>query len=414
MAVMISTTESLSISQDSLIWDQRGLRKNIRPTDITIYSSEKNDMTLKELELDDVNLKNKLTFSGHYYVRRNGDIFRGRPEDVIGEFAYNMDKSTDLNYNNIGICVEGDFNKIFLNDVQFSSLVELCRDIRGRYTDNMRIRFLNQFDLGINPGILFPFTEIMASYNNTITPAKVLVGKIEYDTLGSRELYLDTVNPIVGTDVYAIQVIMADLGIYEIEPTGVFDNYTYNCVKIYQIQHNLADSGMAGYRTLHHLINDMKTMNSTKRFMRLLEYELGESMQTGDDVYNLQVALNNKYFNCRVTGEYDLDTVEQIKNFQSKNSIDPDGRVGPITWNLLMSDDSSDNFRILKLNKDNIMYGTDVKELQEKLVTMGYIMPVTEKYDYLTEAQVRRYQIHNGLVATGVVDRDLWNKIFNL
>ena len=413
MTVIISNTESLSISQDSLIWDQRGLRKNIRPTDITIYSCEKNEMTFKELEMEDVNKKNKLTFSGHYYVRRNGDIFRGRPEDVIGEFAYNMDKSVNLNYNNIGICVEGDFNKIFLNDVQFSSLLELCEDIRNRYTKNMRIRFLNQFDLGVNPGILFSFTEVMASYNKTLTPAKVLIGKIEFDTLGSRELYLDNVNPITGTDVYAIQTIMKDLNIYEIDPTGVFDSYTLNCVKIYQMQNNLADSGIAGFKTLHHLINDMKKINSTKIFTRVLEFEAGESVQSGDDVYNLQVALNNKYFNCRVTGEYDKDTIEQIRNFQSKNNIDPDGKVGPITWNLLMSGDSSDNFRVLRLNKDNIMYGTDVKELQEKLVSLGYIMPVTEKYDYLTEAQVRRYQIHNGLTATGVVDRDLWDRIFN-
>lgn len=416
MALEISNTEKLSIPEDSLVYDNLNLRKNIYPTDITLYSTMKEDMSFMDVENDDINNKNKLTFAGHYYIRKTGEIFKGRPENVIGEFAYGNGgsdgKVANLNYNNIGVCLEGDFSKNFLTDGQVSSLIALCNDIRDRHTPRMNLRFLNEFNYGYNPGVLFSFTEVYALFYKTYPLDKTLIGPIKFYTFGKREFWLDTVTPFKGTDVYALQIILSYLGIYEIEPSGTYDSYTQSCIEKYQTLNNLVDSGIAGFRTIHKIINDMKALNAPKIYKRVLEIEEGEEHQTGSDVFNVQKALNTKFFKCRISGEYDPDTASQVSRFQEANGVTPDGKVGPITWNLLFSNSSTENFRTIKFDSSNIMYGIDIKTLQEKLVELGYIMPITEKYDYITEANVRRFQIHHDLPPSGVVDKDLWDLIF--
>lgn len=406
--VNINTSEKLSLPETS----PKYVRKNRKPRTITIYSSERNNVSLKDMEALDI-ANNRLTFSGHYYIRTNGEVYKGRPEDAVGEFAYNQTKDIDLNFDNIGICIEGDFNTEFLNDVQRSVLLTLCNDLRDKYSEKMRLVYLRQLDLQNNPGILFPFGEILGAYNNTFAPEKALIGTLKFDALGSRELWLDRVTPFIGTDVYSLQVILSKLGFYEVFPSGEFDQNTELSVMKYQISRDLVDSGIAGYKTLNRIISDMKKANSRRVFKRVLHKEQGDVELSGTDILNLQRELNNKRYTCKETGVYDDETIESIKLFQEVNQIDVDGKVGPITWDMLFGDLDNFNFRVLML-KDEVMYGKDVRELQEQLVKLGYRMPVTEKYDYLTEAQVRRYQIHNNLPATGIVDKELWNRIFNL
>lgn len=406
--IKINNNEKLTMPENSPEY----IRKNIKPRTITIYSSERNNVSIKDMEEFDIS-NNRLTFSGHYYIRTNGEVYKGRPDDVIGEFAYNQNKDIDLNFDNIGICLEGNFNIEFLNDVQRSVLLSLCEELRGKYSDKMRVLYLRQLDLKNNPGLLFPFGDILGTYNKTFAPDKALIGTLKFDALGSRELWLDRVTPFIGTDVYSLQIILSKLGFYNTPPTGEFDMNSRLAIMRYQISRDLVDSGIAGFRTLNRIINDMKKMNSHKIFKRVLDKEKGDIELSGLDILNLQRELNNKRYICKETGVYDKDTIESIRQFQEVNQIDMDGKVGPITWNMLFGDLNTDNFRVLML-KDEIMYGKDIKELQERLVHLGYRTPVTEKYDYLTEAQVRRYQIHNNLSATGIVDKPLWDRIFGL
>lgn len=406
--IKINTSQKLSLPENS----PKYIRKNNRPRTITIYSSERDNFSMKDMEVLDIS-NNKLTFSGHYYIRTNGEIYKGRPEDVIGEFAYNQNNDMDLNFDNIGICLEGNFNKEFLNDVQRSVLLSLCEDIRERHSDLMRLVYLRQLDLKNNPGVLFPFGDILGAYNKTFAPERALIGTLKFDALGSRELWLDRVKPFIGTDVYSLQIILSKLGFYDVSPSGEFDQNTELSVMKYQISRDLVDSGIAGYKTLNRIINDMKKMNSHRIFKRVLHKEKGDLELTGNDILNLQRELNNKRYTCKETGVYDDETIESVKLFQEVNQIDIDGKVGPITWDMLFGDLDNYNFRVLML-KDEVMYGKDVRELQERLVQLGYRMPITEKYDYLTEAQVRRYQIHNNIPATGIVDKELWDRIFNL
>ncbi|NLK93581.1 MAG: N-acetylmuramoyl-L-alanine amidase [Clostridiales bacterium] len=63
----------------------------------------------------------------HYYIRKDGTIFSGRPEKAVGAHAYGNNKDT------IGICLEGDFEIEKPNEKQLSSLVNLSTYIIIKY-----------------------------------------------------------------------------------------------------------------------------------------------------------------------------------------------------------------------------------------------------------------------------------------
>ena len=63
----------------------------------------------------------------HYYVRKDGSIYRGRLENMAGAHC------PGVNSTSIGICAEGNFNEETMSDVQKQAIVELIKDIKLRY-----------------------------------------------------------------------------------------------------------------------------------------------------------------------------------------------------------------------------------------------------------------------------------------
>lgn len=66
----------------------------------------------------------------HYYVRKDGSVYRGRPETVIGAHA---GSKNDYNSRSIGICFEGAYDTEIMPDKQLAAGKELLRDIMSRY-----------------------------------------------------------------------------------------------------------------------------------------------------------------------------------------------------------------------------------------------------------------------------------------
>lgn len=67
----------------------------------------------------------------HYYIRKDGSIWRGRPEQWVGSHA---GSSNDYNKHSIGICFEGNFEQEQMTDAQVQAGRELIADIEQRYT----------------------------------------------------------------------------------------------------------------------------------------------------------------------------------------------------------------------------------------------------------------------------------------
>ena len=74
--------------------------------------------------------KNTNGWSGigyHFYVRKDGNIYRGRPENTVGAHCQGQ------NYNSIGICFEGNFQKEEMSIKQIKAGRELVMYLLNKY-----------------------------------------------------------------------------------------------------------------------------------------------------------------------------------------------------------------------------------------------------------------------------------------
>ena len=63
----------------------------------------------------------------HYYVRKDGTVWRGRPEDTIGAHTVGH------NYSSIGVCFEGNFEVETMPNPQLAAGRGLLADLLSRY-----------------------------------------------------------------------------------------------------------------------------------------------------------------------------------------------------------------------------------------------------------------------------------------
>lgn len=71
-------------------------------------------------------------------------------------------------------------------------------------------------------------------------------------------------------------------------------------------------------------------------------------------------------------------------------------------------------FRELKFKNGAVMSGIDVKNLQQRLVRLGYKVTVDGTYGKNTETVIKKFQKDNKLKETGVVNYSTWEKLINL
>ena len=123
------------------------------------------------------------------------------------------------------------------------------------------------------------------------------------------------------------------------------------------------------------------------------------------------------YYSGKITGNAGPKTVAAIKSFQGKNGLTADGIAGPQTIAKIdaayeakggSSSGSGSSASGLKLNSK----GTDVRNLQQDLTTLGYYWAeITGNFGERTEAAVKRFQEENGLTADGVAGTKTLNAI---
>ena len=123
------------------------------------------------------------------------------------------------------------------------------------------------------------------------------------------------------------------------------------------------------------------------------------------------------YYSGKVTGNAGPKTVAAIKSFQGKNGLTADGIAGPQTIAKIdaayeakggSSSGSGSSASGLKLNSK----GTDVRNLQQDLTTLGYYWAeITGNFGERTEAAVKRFQEENGLTADGVAGTKTLNAV---
>ena len=123
------------------------------------------------------------------------------------------------------------------------------------------------------------------------------------------------------------------------------------------------------------------------------------------------------YYYGQITGNAGPKTVAAIKSFQGKNGLTADGIAGPQTIAKIdaayeakggSSSGSGSSVSGLKLNSK----GTDVRNLQQDLTTLGYYWAeITGNFGAKTETAVKRFQEENGLTADGVAGTKTLNAV---
>ncbi|MHB1313856.1 MAG: C40 family peptidase [Christensenellales bacterium] len=97
------------------------------------------------------------------------------------------------------------------------------------------------------------------------------------------------------------------------------------------------------------------------------------------------------------TSLYGPITQTSVELFQRVNELEINGCVDEAAYNLLLSDSAK------KYSVSIGVEGTDVEELQKRLVELGYLSSSTGYFGTETETAVKRFQERNNLTADGTV-----------
>lgn len=126
------------------------LKKRPKTTDLVLHHAE-----AKSASVEDINRWHQeqgwLGIGYHYYIRKDGSIWRGRPEDTIGAQA------KGANDYSVGICFEGNYQvEKEMPAAQLAAGQELIGDVKSRYPGIAVHRHLH-YNSTDCPGRYFPY-----------------------------------------------------------------------------------------------------------------------------------------------------------------------------------------------------------------------------------------------------------------
>ena len=238
----------------------------------------------------------------HFYVRKDGKIYRGRPEYAIGAHA------SGSNYNSLGICAEGNFENETMSDAQKNSIIELVNYLKSKYGISVVQRHR---DVGSTacPGKNYPYSAIVNGQTSVpnvpqVQPVPNVAGKVEI--------------------VKAGQIHANNFAAAKINTDGVRGDATKKAgVKVLQTAINLdynkgiAVDGIWGVGSKAALGNHYVRKGETQYM-----------------VTALQILLMLKGYACVLTnpGVFDANLEAVVKRYQSDYQLTVDGVVGYNTW----------------------------------------------------------------------------------
>lgn len=254
----------------------------------------------KECSAEDIHrwhLNNGWSGAGyHFLVRKDGKIYRLRPEDKVGAHAYSS------NYNSIGICFEGNFMEEDMPEAQKQSGKELVAYLKDKYNINV-VQAHRDVCATSCPGDKFPFEEIANSEKK-----EEIISKPQEKVKGK---------------VAEIQKILNERYGLNIGVDNIYGNETKRAlVKGLQTELNkqygrrLSVDGIFGTNTYNACINVREGAK-------------------GNITWLIQAMLVCHSFDISVDGIFGNATKNAIKELQKRNGLSVDGICGKNTFNKL-------------------------------------------------------------------------------
>ena len=188
--------------------------------------------------------------------------------------------------------------------------------------------------------------------------------------------------------VAALQARLMELGFMENdEPTTYYGSVTEAAIKTFQRQNALPEDGITGPSTRDAL------MDPGAKY-----YAVGNGDQ-GEDIRRIQSRLYELGYLATedlVTGSFGDKTQEAVIKLQEVNDLEPDGKVGRQTINLLYSDEIKPNMLAFG-DKSEV-----VQAAQARLKELGYLTTEPDgTYGTDTSIALKQFQSKNDLVVDG-------------
>ena len=229
----------------------------------------------------------------HFLVRKDGKVYRLRPEDKVGAHAYGS------NYNSLGVCFEGNFMEEDMPEVQIKAGQELVAYLKNKYAIST-VQAHRDVCATSCPGDKFPFDQIA----------------------NSNEKGVSKPNQEKGT-IATIQTSLNEKYGLNISVDNIYGNETKKAlVKGLQTELNkqyhrgLAVDGIFGTNTYNSCINVRKGAE-------------------GNITYLIQAMLVCHSFDIDADGIFGNATENAVREFQKRNGLSQDGIVGKNTFNKL-------------------------------------------------------------------------------
>ena len=179
----------------------------------------------------------------HFLVRKDGSVYRGRPEDTVGAHAGNN------NYDSICICVEGSFDREQMNEVQRTAGAELVAYLKDKYGIT-KVQKHSDVNATGCPGTHFPFKEVSEGVAAD-KPAESAAG-------GYTAVFPQLSGHEKGDKVRVLQELLLgrgyDLGTYGAD--GDFGAATGTAVAQVQAANGLTADGIVGEDTWRKLLRE--------------------------------------------------------------------------------------------------------------------------------------------------------------
>lgn len=223
----------------------------------------------------------------HFFIRKDGTIYRGRQENAIGAHAYQN------NYNSIGICFEGDFEKEQMTDAQVEAGKELVAYLKNKYNIS-KVQKHSDVNNTSCPGKNFRFDEIA---NSTVKNVNTSV-EVKKEARGNVATIQSTVNNKYGFNIAVDNICGNETKKALIKALQTELNKQYN--------KNLNVDGIFGEKTKEACITVKKGAK-------------------GNITWTLQAMLVCKGYNISVDSKFGGNTENAVKDFQSKNRLVIDG-----------------------------------------------------------------------------------------
>ena len=216
-----------------------------------------------------------------------------------------------------------------------------------------------------------------------------------------------------GVEVRKLQTRLKELAYYNGEVSGVFDSATEDALKLFELSYGSMQTGIATARLQTLLYSDSAPSYNSSAYITSLagNYTALEYGDTGPEVYALQERLSYLgYPIWDINGIFDDDTAAAVRLFYRAYNTSESVTASVAFQQELYSDGAKryGSSSQITIGLGNI--GTVVSELQETLISLGYLSgEPTGTYDEAMAEAVRKLQHNMGLQETGQISPYLRN-----